>query len=230
MKSHLPVLAALSFLVFCIFSALPVPMAPAGEPGGDGIDFLWAFGVIRADQGNDKVTTVTRDTVLASGDRLKMYVEPRSPGFFYLFYLSSQGELVRLFPPEGDPPSGGGLGVYIPEGNRWFFLDEHPGLETFYLLASLRRLVGLEALFDSYQAASDPASKKFFAEQVVAEIRKIRRSHRDLTAAAERPVSVGGRLRGVGESAASPREDLAALAIKISGAEFYCRTFTIDHR
>jgi hypothetical protein len=103
-------------------------------------------------------------------------------------------------------------------------------METFYLLAAARRLERLERLYESYQAAPDAPRRKTAADQVIGEIRRLRRSHSDLRAAAEKPVPVGGRLRGTDSLKGATREDLAALAVEISGGEFFCKTVTIEHR
>jgi hypothetical protein len=52
-----------------------------------------------------------------------------------------------------------------------------------------------------------------------------------LTAAAERPVRLGGNFRGTEqETSHLNRYDITRLAVEIEADEFYSRTFSIDHR
>jgi hypothetical protein len=43
-------------------------------------------------------------------------------------------------------------------------------------------------------------------------------------------VTIGGRIRGMEKPPDAARPDVATIADEIHGADFYGRTFTIDHR
>jgi len=73
--------------------------------------------------------------------------------------------------------------------------------------------------------SADTKEKPHAAEQIIAEIKRLKRKHKSLQAAAERPVPIGGTVRGAG-----PLHDVAAVAVEISAAEFFSRTFTIEHQ
>jgi hypothetical protein len=118
---------------------------------------------------------------------------------------------------------------YIPQGNEWFELDEHTGQETFYLLASAKRLHELEALINQYETA-DPVKKSELAKEVLMEIRKLRKAHRKFKTFAEKPVNIMGHLRGSEKVEPADTPDVTELAVEISGSKFYSRTFTIDHK
>ena len=216
--------------VVCSVSLFAATVSFGAEAGDGEVKFRWAFGLLEAAGAGGVVTRVGGDTEMKSGDRIKMYIEPATDGFIYLFYLSSQGDLERLFPAGSDPLRAGSPGVYIPQGDLWFRLDDHPGTETFYLLASSRRLKAVESAFERYLDGQDSASRQELQANVIEEIRRVRKARRKLTAAAERPIPVGASLRGVTQDKASPHGDLAAMAVEISAEDFYSRTFTIDHR
>ena len=117
---------------------------------------------------------------------------------------------------------------YIPQGEKWFELDEEVGIETFYLLASPHRLTELETLLEQYSSAA-AEEERGFSELVLAEIRNIRKKHLTLTTLPERPVPVGGNLRGLADDNGPTDLDFNQIADEISTSEYYSRTFTIEH-
>jgi hypothetical protein len=118
---------------------------------------------------------------------------------------------------------------YIPKGDMWFELDRNAGLETFYLLASEKRFTALETLLSEYQSAG-AGKKQALARKIIAEIRSIKRRHRKSERAAERPVPIGGNLRGIDKDKKQSSPDIEPIAAEVSATRFYGRTFTIDHR
>ena len=161
-----------------------------------------------------------------------MMVELKKKCFVYVIYQNAQGEMSILFPhsleqfkTDYEP----GKKYYIPRGDAWFQLDDHLGQETFYLLASDERLSEVEYLFNRYETA-EPAKKPEIAGQMIAEIRNMERQHRDLLAGAERPMIVGGVVRGVERAQGQDPSDIAALSDEIVSTDFYSKTFSIQHR
>ncbi|MFC1825936.1 DUF4384 domain-containing protein, partial [Thermodesulfobacteriota bacterium] len=195
------------------------------------ISFHWAFGALVGKESNRKLTSITRDTSLKTGDQFKMMVELKKNCFVYLIYHSGQGEIQLLFPNRIKQFSDDYKTFekyYIPQGDLWFALDENVGHEAFYLLASAKRLTSLEALLNDYEFA-DSEGKPELTAKILTEIREIKRQHKTLTAAAERPVSIGGTVRGIKDEQVLSH-DVASLAIEISATDFYSRTFTIEHK
>lgn len=198
----------------------------------EAIQFLWAFGAIKKGEGEPKLIPITRDTALKSGDRIKFFVELKEKCFVYLIYHSSQGELSVLFPYRFEQLSRDypiNAHCYIPQGNEWFELDERLGQETFYLLASAKRLHELERLINKYETA-DPVKKSELIKQILDEIRKLRKTNRTFKAFAEKPVAIMGHMRGTDKVEAEGTLDVTNLAMEICGERFYSRTFTIDHQ
>jgi len=219
-------------LITLCFLSFWSPKARAGQKEENNICFRWAFGAMVGLENDRRLVAITRDTTLKTGDQLKLLVELKKKCFVYLIYHSGQNELHMLFPYETpqfsmDPETG--KKYYIPQGTKWFELDKQTGLETFYLLASAERLSGLEVLMKKYVCAGQ-SDKQGLVKEVLAEIQKAKRKHRTLTAPAERPVSIGGSVRGIDKNKKSGPPDIDPIAEEVSTINFYSRTFTIDHR
>jgi hypothetical protein len=195
------------------------------------IRFQWAFGALKKANGPE-FEAVTRDTALKTGDQIKFFLNVNQDCFVYLIYRSSQGELSVLFPQRFNLKSAEYTVAgdhYIPKGDQWFELDEHTGEERFYLLATVKRLLELEAFINDYESA-DAAKKQPLAKKILAEIRRLRKHHLKFKTYAERPVNIIGNLRGAEEAATAGARDIAKFAVEISADTFYSRTFTIDHQ
>ena len=220
----------LLLLICLVFSG---GLAAHGEDQGDAdVRFRWAFGAMVGTEGDRRLVAITRDTTLKTGDQLKMLVELRKNCFVYLIYRSGQDEISLLFPYDiKGYDSGYRLYEkhYIPQGSMWFELDSNIGRETFYLLASAQRLTGLEGLLGSYDAA-DSAGRPGLAKLILKEIRRIKKSKRTLTSAAQRPVPIGGNVRGIAKDRDMSAPSIDPIAGEVSASNFYSRTFTIEHR
>lgn len=197
----------------------PEAMAAASQTD-DNVRFSWAFEALVQKDGAQKPVAIKHDTTLKTGDKLRMLIKFQKPCFVYVIYRSPQGIVSLLFPYD-QQPFGHDYEIaktyYIPQSGGWFELDEQVGSETFYLLASSRRLLELERLLNDY-AAADGGKKPDLAAQIVTTIREIRRRHRQFTVLAERPATIAGNLR------------LSSEAVSISTTDFYGKTFTIDHQ
>jgi hypothetical protein len=215
-----------------------LPFGPGGSAAQgkseqeEAIQFLWAFGAIKRGEGEPKLIPIERDTALKSGDQIKFFLKLKEKCFVYLLYHSSQDELSVLFPYRferlsGDYPTD--AYYYVPQGDEWFEFDEHLGQETFYLLASPKRLHELEGLINQYETA-DPVKQPELRNKILIEIRKLRKAHRNFKTFAEKPVAIMGHMRGTEKVEADVTPDVTNLAIEICGKKFYSRTFTIDHQ
>lgn len=88
---------------------------------------------------------------------------------------------------------------------------------------------GLEALYRKYDSVTGEEKKKL-AKELLAEIKKIKRKHRKLATPAERPIAIGGNVRGVSQDQTSAFPDIDPIACEVSASNFYSKTFTIDHK
>lgn len=202
----------------------------ASAQNAENVSFKWAFGALTGPA--KTFVPISRDTVLRTGDEIKMLVELVRECYVYVIYEGPNGELSLLFPYDLKQFSTDyetGKNYYIPKGRNWLTFDKTTGKEKFYVLASNERLTQLEALLGSYQTA-DKAAKPDAAGKIVAEIRDVRKRFRNFTTLAEKPVTIGGNVRGVGEAAAARRPDVANIATAVTASNFYAKTFTIDHR
>ena len=195
-----------------------------------GFSFRWTFGALVGPEHDRKLTAITGDTELKTGDQLKFCLELKKICYVYLIYHSGQNEVDLLFPsnPEQFTTDYKVSSKYcIPQGDTWFELDEKAGRETFYLLASTTRLNELEALFPK-ETADHVSNQQERSKQILAKIRTLKKQHRKLIARAERPVPIGGSLRGMNKN--NVPLDNEAIAMEVSVSTFYSRTFTIEHQ
>ena len=203
----------------------------AEDQAGNTIAFRWAFGAMVGPAQERKFTAITGDTALITGDQLKFMVELHKTCFVYLIYRSSQGDMNMLFPYELNQ-FGSDYELlkmyYIPRDDSWFELDEKSGVETFYLIASASRLNELEALFQKATPGAEDNLKR--SELILSHMKALKKRHRTLTANAERPVPIGGNVRGISKDVQTKPPDMGAVAIEVSAKDFYCRTFTIEHK
>ena len=229
-RSGMTVVISALFILGVLMFLMP-KYIDAGDQGETEVGFRWAFGAMVGPENDRELISIKKDTVLHAGDQIKIFLELQKKCFVYLFYYSSQGELIMLFPSDlaasNDTPRSQ---FFIPPGTLWFELDEVTGLETFYLIASAQRLDQLEALYRTHAALTRDNDLKESAQNILAEIKKIRRQHQTLTADAERPVRLGGNVRGTTKDRITSSPDIAHIAVEIAAPNFYSRTFTIDHQ
>ena len=230
----------MSYFIRSFFRKIVVPLvvlfiAPAiafaQAPGKGDIGFLYAFGAYVGPQGKGKVIAVQNETTLRAGDRLKLFFEPKSDQYFYLLHMSSQGELTPLFPAAAQPAKVvRGTKMFIPADNNWFELDAHPGQEKFFLIATAERLDRLEELCARHTALKNKADLQASADEILDEIKRLRQKNKQLSAPAEKPVRIGGSLRGQQPSSSPAIPDITTLAAEVTAPGFYTRTFSIEHR
>jgi hypothetical protein len=227
-KSSLFRKIAVPLAVLVIVSAVASAQTPSGK---NDIGFLYAFGAYAGPQGKGKLIPVQNETSLRAGDRLKLFFEPKSDLHFYLLHISSQGELTPLVPAAAQPAKvARGTKVFIPTGNNWFELDAHPGQEKFFLIATAERLDRLEELCARHTTLKDKTDVQSSTDAILEEIKQLRQKHKQLSAPAEKPVRIGGSLRGQQPSSSPAVPDITPLAAEVTAPGFYTRTFSIDHR
>ena len=226
------VLRNFGVLLFSVIFAL-CPGIARGADDQEQVKFRWAFGALKQSGPEQKLEAIgSSPTTLKTGDQLKIMVEPETDCFVYVIHHNSQDAIKLLFPyslKQFSDDYQQQKKYYIPETDRWFELDQHTGRETFYLLASAKRLDTLEKLLDQYEHA-DPPRKAEITKQVLDEISTLKKQHRELPAAAERPETIGGAVRGFEKAQGMNRPDISVMAREISVPAFLARTFTIEHQ
>jgi hypothetical protein len=225
--------AAVLTIVLGLVSIEILGTPPSAAQDEDTVGFTWAFGALVQTGKDRKLVAITQDTPLKTGDRLKMLVSLKKECFVYVIYHSPKGEVRLLFPyslQQFNSDYNLSKVYYIPQNEDWFELDAQAGRETFYLLASSRRLPELEELISKH-ASVDRDEQSELAAQILTTIRAVKRQYR-FAYQAERPAPIAGNLRAIGKVEADAYEsyDIGSLATEISANNFYSRTFTIEHQ
>ncbi|HUT57524.1 MAG TPA: FlgO family outer membrane protein, partial [Phycisphaerae bacterium] len=131
--------------------------------------------------GSPREFTVKDGSVLHSGDQFQVQFTPVSDCWVYIFLFGSTGKCETLFPYKGVKLGNfvrGGATYTIPDpdaasGSRWFYLDNNPGTETLYIVASYAPMNDIAKVLAEMQngEAGQAALSKRLREQVD-EVRK----------------------------------------------------------
>jgi len=84
--------------------------------------------------------------VVRSGQKFKIRIRPNSDCYLYVLLYDSRGAASVLFPHNDIALSNsvrGDTTADIPEAGKWYWFDENPGDETFYVVASYTPLDNL---------------------------------------------------------------------------------------
>jgi len=127
-------------------------------------------------------------------------VQPNSDCYLYVLLFDSRGRAGVLFPHHqiGLPNQvRGGVSYEIPEASKWYWFDDQPGQETFYLVASYKPLSELDELLGKMQQVGQKHPQ--LARDAQAHIdRTLTRGMSPETSAAHEPKGLTIRTRGVG--------------------------------
>ena len=208
-----------------LIAALSLPaMLPASR--AEELKLRWAFGAMAGPTDARKFLRITDDVTLRTGDEIQMFVSPVTACFVYLLHEDTAGEMTVLFPgAAGGFPPGYGIGrtFYVPAATSWLLLDSTTGIERIYLIASPQRLTRLEALLQASKTPGDPKARR---NHVVSELARLTKETKSQWS--ERPVTIGGQIRGIPTKPAYP--DIAEHAVEITAPGFLSRVFVIEHR
>jgi hypothetical protein len=221
-------------LAICILSAfITVNLAikiNASSPDSN-ISLLWSFAAITGPEDQRTLIALESDSILYSGDKFKMMFQAEQQCYIYIIFAGTDGEILMLHPQElesPNKPAEPSKRVYIPAARDWFMLDQKSGTETLYLLVSSSPLADLESQLKRYDSAS--LEEK---EEIAQAIAKLIETHemlsQPLTAAAEKPLLIGGTIRSLTERPVT-KEDISKFAEKIAVDDIFVRTYSIDHR
>jgi hypothetical protein len=85
----------------------------------------------------------------------------------YILMYDSQGKAGQIFPDPKINQSGsvdGGRKVVVPARDLWFWLDEHTGTETIYVLASEKPMTDIRELLAQMEGGSEAGQKRVAQE------------------------------------------------------------------
>ena len=203
------------FLLVCVL--FPCPRVHAID-----VEFRWA---ILADFGKGMEPLDFSGTpTVYSGTALQIYLEHLENCHVYLFLLDSSDNLTPLYPPaEGYYNYGFPRGpIFIPPDQQSFAFVPPPGIETFYLLASVDRLFQLERLTQEFlKNPGYPGQQKLLLTQISDMLEgqeKRSRGAEDLEKV-ERKIKTDDGIK---------KSTFKAVEVDIS--DFYGRALRIDHK
>lgn len=111
--------------------------------------------------GTDPILPIRNGEELNSGDHYKIFFRANRDCYVYIYQIDAPGNIFRLFPIKQfdgvtlnhQNPVKGGSHIVLPSKDRFFYLDNTIGKETFYFVASLQRNLGLETIEKKMRAA-----------------------------------------------------------------------------
>ncbi len=224
------ILATVSLLLAVLSWTLPSEAKTSGKGTRDA-RFRWAFGALHGNAKTPRVEPVKDGMVLRSGDKLKMMIELRKKCFVYVIHLNSQNEVSMIFPYDLKLFAQDyevGHRYYIPQGDAWFQLDNNPGKETFYVIASDQRLQDVEFAYSRYVAA-EPSKRLQLASLVISEIQSLQEQQRASSEEPEMLARDEGAKRGFERATGADPTDVSHLAVDISFDNLYSKTIVIEH-
>jgi len=170
------------------------------------------FGLVFwASKGQPTEFQVIRDrATLKSGTKVGMIIERDGSCHVYIVYKDAAGKVFVLTPEPGRSAKAEGVDRLFENP-----LDTTVGLEHFHVIASIDPLTELESKLEAVRSGKDDGTA------LMVEVNRLRTEHEDTTAAASRPVPIGGRMRGT-----SPEDE----AMQYDVRSVICYTFTIDHK
>jgi len=125
-----------------------------------------------------KIRPLTNDSVLKSGQHVGITFRPEDDCYVYILWWDSIGNVGRLFPnpklTEGTGRVKANETYWLPsmEGERWYVLDDKPGEETVYLVASRARNPKLETLYDTLRNMSVAARQGSEGKKITGELER----------------------------------------------------------
>jgi hypothetical protein len=137
------------------------------------IDFK--FNYLPGRRGQVMTQQTSPGVFLTEKDPYYLIVQSAEPCYLYLFQLQSSGELTELFPnkkyvPTVNPVPGGP--IRIPDGYGWFYLDDVPGTETIYLLASRWQQSEIESLSARLEVGKDSEEKAMTTRDILSRLQR----------------------------------------------------------
>jgi hypothetical protein len=100
---------------------------------------------------------VHEGSVLRSHDQFQVHLRPESEGYVYVLIYDSSGKASLLFPSEyqADNRVRPGTDYVLPQRGLFYELDEVPGTETIYLIASASSMNDLAWLLEKMEKTGD---------------------------------------------------------------------------
>jgi CHAT domain-containing protein len=121
---------------------------------------------------------VSEGSVLRSYDNFQVHLETNRPAYVYILLYDSQGSASQLFPDPKIDQHGfleQARKVVVPAKDFWFWLDEHAGTETIYVLTSEKPMSDIQGLLAKMETVDDAAGKNRVAQEIKQRIAIVQR-------------------------------------------------------
>jgi hypothetical protein len=141
--------------------------APAAATAPPLILSMNIIGQRRERDGTYTEVVVREGSVLRSKDHFQVHLETNRPAHVYILLFDSQGQASQLFPdPKIEQPGfvEARRHIVVPDKDLWFWLDEHPGTETVYVLSSEQPMSDIRGLLKKIVQAGRAERKKLSQE------------------------------------------------------------------
>ena len=115
--------------------------------------------------------------MLRSYDNFQVHLETNRPAYVYILLYDSQERASQLFPDPKIDQQGfleQGRKVVVPANDLWFWLDEHTGTETIYVLTSEKPMSDIQGLLAKMETVDD-AGKNGVAQEIKQRIAIVQR-------------------------------------------------------
>jgi CHAT domain-containing protein len=120
---------------------------------------------------------VSEGSALRSYDNFQVHLEINRPAYVYILLYDSQGTASQLFPDPKIDQRGfleQARKVVVPAKDLWFWLDEHTGTETIYVLTSEKPMSDIQGLLAKMEVVND-AEKQRVSQEIKRRIAIVQR-------------------------------------------------------
>ena len=141
-------------------------VATAKEPAAVAMPLRLSMNIIgqrKEPDGSYTEILVSEGSALRSGDNFQIHLEASRPAYVYILMYDSQGKAGQLYPDPKINQSGsleGGRKVVVPSRDLWFWLDEHTGTETIYVLAADKPMADIRGLMAQMEGGSEASQQR----------------------------------------------------------------------
>lgn len=96
------------------------------------------------------IIPIDDNTILKENDGIRIFFQPADDCYIYTFFYDSNNIMTLLFPDDYNYYKKNsalkGIKYFLPDPWDWYLLDNNPGIETIYFIASTSRLTDIEKL------------------------------------------------------------------------------------
>ncbi len=120
--------------------------------------------------------TLSQNVALTSKDPYYFTVSPSHRSYLYMFQVDSAARVTVVYPSKEYSPSENPLlpgPIRIPDGFRWFYLDETKGIETIYLIAARFENKKLEDLSRRIGTEKNPDAVALLSQELISYLKGV---------------------------------------------------------